>query len=104
MPVNLCGEMRDAWIYCDDIENDEALINRYFEYKDNNNNVGVAATAGRSGGSGMRDELQSGVQSNGNLKFSYGKHEDEHSGSTAVNPDEIYYAIYWSIDLCHETD
>src|SRR5690625_55991 len=104
MPVNLCGEMRDGWIFCDDFENDEPLKNRYFEYHDNNNNFVVADNAGRSGGRGMRAEFQSGVESNGNLKFSFGKHEDEHAGRTAVNPDEIYYDIYWSIDLCHETD
>ncbi|MCC5906940.1 MAG: hypothetical protein JJU13_12070 [Balneolaceae bacterium] len=102
MPVNLCSEMGEGWIFCDDFESDEPLEDRYFEYVSQNGSFAAADDVGRAGGRGLRADFQEGRAENGNLKFSFGKHQDESMGNKAVSPDEHFHEIYWRFDLCHE--
>jgi hypothetical protein len=104
MPVDLCGEMGDGWIFCDDFESSEPLEDRYFEYVSQYGSFVAADTVGRGGGRGLRAGFQQGRAENGNLKFSFGRHQDASAGNKAVSPNENFHEIYWRFDLCHEAD
>ncbi len=101
MPVDLCSEMGEGWIFCDDFESDESLEERYFEYVDSNGSFTLADTVGRGGGRGMRTVFDEGQVTAGNLKLSFGRHEVDNADSKAVMNDQNFYEIYWHIDLCH---
>lgn len=103
MAVNVCGNMEDGWIFCDDFESDDPLRDRYFDYGDSDEGFTVEEV-GRGGGKGMRAIFEEGEVSAGNIKLAFGRHEIESIADQSVMNDRNFNEIYWQIDLCHEAD
>lgn len=87
------------WIFCDDFEDNTAMVRqgRYFEYDNNAGDFVPLAGAGLNGSTGMRALWQQGEISAGGMKLAFGKNPasgmDKGIRSTE-NFREIYYRMY----------
>jgi hypothetical protein len=95
---NVCNNMQEAWIFCDDFESDEPLSERYFEYTRPETFTRVEG-AGKAGGAAMRARFHEGVVAAGGFKKSFGRTPDDYIGNHAVEPDKDFDEIYWRFDL-----
>ena len=100
---NMCDNMQEAWIFCDDFESDEPLENRYFEYT-GRSTFTLEEGEGRAGGSAMRARFRQGYVGAGGLKKSFGRTPDNYIGNNAAEPDKDFHEIYWRFDLRLEDD
>lgn len=87
------------WIFCDDFEDNTALVRqgRYFEYDDNSGDFIATAGAGLGNSTGMRTLWQQGETNAGGLKLGFGRNPVGAMNKgirSNENFREIYYRMY----------
>jgi len=101
-PTNECGNwqvLHPEWIFCDDFEDDTAMVRdgRYFEYDNNGGDFVPLEGLGVDGSKGMRVRFQAGEVSAGNFKLGFGRNPSGGMNrGIRENEDfrEIYYRMY----------
>ncbi len=88
-----------AWIFCDDFESVEALVNnkRYFEHDSNDSEFVPIENVGFNNSRGMRVLWQAGETGAGNLKLAFGRNPSSYMDKGIRNTEdfrEIYYRMY----------
>ena len=103
----LCCEWQTKhpeWVWCDDFESDQALVERYFEYSDDDGDFAVADGVGVDGSRGLRAVFQKGEVSAGSLKKSFGRTKHPYIGRHAERPGESFPEIFWSFSFRRQAD
>ena len=91
--------LHPEWIFCDDFENDNALVRdgRYFEYDDDNGDFVPIDGIGLDCSKAMRVLFQSGEVSAGNLKLGFGRNPNDYMKRDIRETEDfrdIYYRMY----------
>lgn len=87
------------WIFCDDFEDNTALVRqgRYFEYDNNSGDFIPLSGAGLNGSTGMRALWQAGEVNAGGLKLAFGRNPSAYMNKgirSTENFREVYYRMY----------
>ena len=93
-----CKNAPASTIFCDDFESDEPILNRYFEYNDDNGRFIRMRGVGRDSSYGMRMLWKKGETDGGYLHKAIGRSPDEKMTKAAF-PEKDFGEIYWRIDL-----
>jgi hypothetical protein len=88
------------WIFCDDFEDDTALVRagRWFEHDDNDGEFAVRDGVGVEESRGMRGRWQADEVGAGSLKLGFGRNPNRYM-QKGIRPDEDFREIYYRMYL-----
>jgi hypothetical protein len=98
----LCEDWRTKhpeWIWCDDFESTIPMLDKYFEYGDDQGDFIPMDGVGINDSRGMRVRFQSGEVSAGGFKKSFGRTPSSYIGRHAERPKEDFDEIYWQMSI-----
>ncbi len=97
-----CKNIPKGALFCDDFESDAPLMQRYFEYDNNNGDFVRKPGTGKNGSAGMQVSWQKGEVSAGNLKVAIGRNPIDYINRQAIQNNKDFTEIYWRLDVRYD--